>query len=267
MANAIYSITANAVNPGGIILRSVTGKYDRWCHQFHRPEPEHCSSKNTSNTNTMTVVRYLPNGSLDTSFNGTRLTTTAGPKPGDNCSYCGADYPASPSDKIVVGGSFWSANTEITGFALVRYNANGSLDTSFGTNGEVVTNIGNSGQSRISGVVVLPSGDIVAAGGTVNNGTAAFALACYTPAGVLDTTFKPGPGDPVAFTTPKGIVTTNFGNGSQRVSSFGDSRRWARKPIFWPRVTKLPPMTLLLMCWSATISTVAWIRHSAPTEW
>ena len=115
-ANAIYSITANAVNPGGIVLTSVTGKYDGGATSFIDPN-QNIVVAGTSNTNTMTVVRYLPNGSLDTSFNGTGFTTTAGPKPGDNCSYCAADYPASPSDKIVVGGSFWSANTEITGFA------------------------------------------------------------------------------------------------------------------------------------------------------
>ena len=109
-ASINYSVTANAANPGGIVLTSVTGKYDGGATSFIDPN-QNIVVAGTSNTNTMTVVRYLPNGNLDTSFNGTGSTTTAGPKPGDNWAYCAADYPASPSDKIVVGGSFLSRET------------------------------------------------------------------------------------------------------------------------------------------------------------
>ncbi len=222
-ASINYSVTANAVNPSGIVLTSVTGNEDQGAASFIDPSGNivvaGCStSAPTSPPSTpfkMGVVRYLPNGSLDTSFNGTGFTTTAAPNSGAYFAFCAADYPASPSDKIVVGGMYSNSVWE---FALVPYNANGSLDTTFGTNGQVQTKIGNGGQSQVHGVVALPNGDILAAGSTIDNNLQDFALACYTPAGVLDTTFKPGAGDPVAFTAPKGIVTTAFG-GNSRVYS------------------------------------------------
>ena len=222
-ASINYSVTANAVNPSGIVLTSVTGNEDQGAASFIDPSGNivvaGCStSAPTSPPSTpfkMGVVRYLPNGSLDTSFNGTGFTTTAAPNSGAYFAFCTADYPASPSDKIVVGGMYSNSVWE---FALVRYNANGSLDTTFGTNGQVQTKIGNGGESQVHGVLALPNGDILAAGSTIDNNIQDFALACYTPAGVLDTTFKPGAGDPVAFTAPKGIVTTAFG-GNSRVYS------------------------------------------------
>ena len=225
-AMANYSITVNPwVDPSGIVLTSMSGYDDGGSASFLDPKGNlvvaGVSTSQGLVYGKMAVVRYLPNGSLDTSFNGTGFTTTAGPSQGDYWAYCAADYPSSASDKIVVGGDFLPARGSIVWeFALTRYNANGSLDTTFGTKGEVVTDVGSSGQSHIRGVVVLPNGDIVAAGNaTGGNGVQGFALACYTPAGKLDTTFKAATGDPVAFTTPKGIVTTAFGGVNQRVDS------------------------------------------------
>ena len=266
-ASINYSVTANAVNPSGIVLTSVTGNEDQGAASFIDPSGNivvaGCStSAPTSPPSTpfkMGVVRYLPNGSLDTSFNGTGFTTTAAPMRG-HISPFAADYPASPSDKIVVGGMYSNSVWE---FALVRYNANGSLDTTFGTNGQVQTKIGNGGQSQAmaSG---LPNGDILAAGSTIDNNIQDFALACYTPAGVLDTTFKPGAGDPVAFTPPKGIVTTAFG-GNSRVYSV--AIQTGGHANLYPGLRRTRPTGLCKTCWSATTSTAVWIRRSAPTEW
>jgi uncharacterized delta-60 repeat protein len=50
------------------------------------------------------------------------------------------------------------------GNALARYNADGSLDTSFGTNGSVVSVLGADGNNQIFDVLVQPDGRIVAAG-------------------------------------------------------------------------------------------------------
>jgi uncharacterized delta-60 repeat protein len=75
-------------------------------------------------------------GDLDLTFGGTgKVITDIG----------GNDYPlavAAQSDgKIVVAG--WSFNGSSDDFAVVRYNANGTLDLSFHGTGKVTTAIGN----------------------------------------------------------------------------------------------------------------------------
>jgi uncharacterized delta-60 repeat protein len=69
--------------------------------------------------------------------------------------------------KIVVGG------TSEGDFAVARYNADGTLDTSFGDGGKVTTDLG--GADRINALVLQPDGAIAVAG----EGNAQFALARY----------------------------------------------------------------------------------------
>ena len=86
-------------------------------------------------------------------------------------------------------------------FALARYNTDGSLDTSFDTDGKVTTDFG-AGNTRASAVAVQPDGKIVAAG-EAHISTFDFALARYNADGSLDTTFD-----------TDGKVTTNFSSNS-----------------------------------------------------
>jgi uncharacterized delta-60 repeat protein len=85
-------------------------------------------------------------------------------------------------------------------FALARYNANGSLDTSFSGDGVQMTDFGDFGDRAI-GVELQADGKIVAVGRA--GGTADFALARYNTNGSLDTSFS---GD--------GKQTTDFGVGA-----------------------------------------------------
>src|SRR6185369_3808572 len=69
------------------------------------------------------VTRYNADGGLDTSFNGTgRLVTDIGTNTGDYA----YSVNVQPDGKIVVVGSSSGSN-----FAVVRYNPDGSLDTTF----------------------------------------------------------------------------------------------------------------------------------------
>ena len=206
-----YIVTADQYNPSGVVFTSVTGGCDTGCASFIDSN-QNIVVAGISNSAVINAVRYQPNGCLDTSFNGTGFTTTPGPKNYQNWAYAAADYPSAGGDKIVVGGIYLGSSTDE--FAVVRYNNNGSLDTSFGSGGEALTNIAGY-DSRVDGLVVLPNGDIVAGGAAEGLGTGGTlgiycALACYTPAGKLDTTFHPGAGDPIAFTTSKGTVTTDI---------------------------------------------------------
>ncbi len=121
------------------------------------------------------VVRYNTDGSLDTSFGGTGKVLTA--VVGDNgMALCVA---VQNDGKILVAGSS-SGN-----FAVVRYDPNGSLDTSFNGTGKVTTDFGGTAEA----VTVQSDGKIVVAGGA-NNGTSNFALARYNSDGSLDSSFS-----------------------------------------------------------------------------
>jgi len=110
-------------------------------------------------------------------------------------------------------------------FALARYNRNGTLDTSFGTNGKVTTDF-SGGNDLPSAVAVQPDGDIVVAGGATVNGRADFALARYvgsahtTQAVSLSATSLAFGKRVLGTTSPAKVVTlTNTGAGTLNVSS------------------------------------------------
>jgi uncharacterized delta-60 repeat protein len=130
------------------------------------------------------LVRYKPNGSLDTSFNGTgKVTTTIG---------SGSDIADAlvlqPDGRLAAAGE--SYNGSDWDFALARYNPDGSLDTSFKGTGKVTTAIG-SGEDVAYSLALQPDGKLVAAGDTSDNGSNfEFALARYNPGGSLDTSFN-----------------------------------------------------------------------------
>ena len=140
------------------------------------------------------LARYNPNGSLDTSFNGTGKVTTAIGS-GSAVAYA---LSRQPDGKIVVAGrSFNGANED---FALVRYSPDGSLDTSFNATGKVSTAIGQADDNAFA-VALQPDGRIVAAGSSYTGANDDFALVHYNPDGTLDSTFGTG-----------GKVTTAIGS-------------------------------------------------------
>jgi uncharacterized delta-60 repeat protein len=141
------------------------------------------------------LVRYNPNGSLDTSFdNDGKVTTDFG-----NFYDEAHDIAIQADGKIIAAGY-----VEISGgsqFALVRYNIDGSLDASFDDDGKVITPFGIDGGAF--GVVLQSNGKIVAAGVTFTDRKLDFALIRYNPNGSLDTTFN-----------GTGKVLTSLGNNS-----------------------------------------------------
>ena len=77
-------------------------------------------------------------------------------------------------------------------FALVRYNVDGTLDGTFGTDGIAVTAFVNNAQDFANSVAIQPNGKIVVAGTTYARGwytSDDFAVARYNTDGSLDTTF------------------------------------------------------------------------------
>lgn len=86
---------------------------------------------------------------------------------------------------VIVAGT---ANNNINVFCTARYLSNGSLDTSFGTNGYVLTSLGS--DMQLFAATLQPSdGKCVVAGFAIVNNVTQIALARYTTGGLLDTSF------------------------------------------------------------------------------
>jgi uncharacterized delta-60 repeat protein len=151
----------------------------------------------TTDNNDFGLARYNTNGSLDKTFSGDGKQTT------DFGSYEDARGLAIQSDgKIVVVGEFYNPESGSGDFGLARYNMNGVLDNTFGTNGKQTTDFGGSDEYA-RGLAIQSDGKIVVAGGIYNyaSGSDDFGLARYTTDGLLDNDFD---GD--------GLQITDFGS-------------------------------------------------------
>jgi len=126
-------------------------------------------------SSTFSLARYNLGGSLDFSFGNSGLVTT--------------DFSTSTTDTrdIVWGlaverdGKIIAVGQSSYNWAMARYNPDGSLDNSFGTNGLVVQSYGN----RLDDVFTLPDGKILVAGraGPITE------VARYLNNGTIDNTF------------------------------------------------------------------------------
>ncbi|HEX9928603.1 MAG TPA: FG-GAP-like repeat-containing protein [Pyrinomonadaceae bacterium] len=141
----------------------------------------------TFNTN-LVLVRYHPNGSLDTEFGNAGIVKT------NIGNVSGANAIAVQIDGKIIAAGYGEGD-----FAIVRYNPNGTLDTTFDFDGIATTLFGNGLDERINAAALQPDGKIVALGTALNyNGTFTAALARYNTDGSLDSSF--GEGGKLAFT-------------------------------------------------------------------
>ncbi len=132
------------------------------------------------------VARFLPDGSLDPTFN------PGGWTPG----YLSIDVPGSEDDfqslAILSDGRLVAAGyTYVSSAAnavLVRLDANGSLDTSFDSDGIVVQPLAN-GNDYIYAMAVDPAGRYVLVGYAQQGTSSDLSVSRYTTNGVLDLSF------------------------------------------------------------------------------
>jgi len=132
------------------------------------------------------LVRYNPDGSLDSSFGNGGEVSTEFDGLLDNVSA----VLVQPDGKIIAVGAASSAITSFD-FALVRYLSNGTIDTTFGSAGKVRTDFGGSNIDMAFATALQPDGKIVAAGTNTDatGSKVTFAIARYNANGTLDTTF------------------------------------------------------------------------------
>lgn len=127
------------------------------------------------------LVRYNPDGSLDTTFSGDGIVTTNW-----TLRSIFSRIALQPDGKIVVAGLFEPSQGDFR-FAIWRYNTDGSLDTSFGGGTVFVDSLESS--AGASAVAIQPDGKIVASGTRSTGNPSEAVVARLHPNGSLDTSF------------------------------------------------------------------------------
>jgi len=151
----------------------------------------------TSINRSWALLRYYPDGSLDTTFGNNGITMTDFGPDADQ-----AYGIALQSDgKIVAAGrkgiQFYPTEQRKGNVALARYTVDGVLDTTFGTGGKVVNDFGQGLESYAITLMIQPDDKIVIAGASSYE----FLVARYSANGALDMSFG-----------GNGYVLANFSN-------------------------------------------------------
>ena len=211
---------------------------------------------NNGSNDDFIVTRYNQDGTIDLTF-GTNGVTIIPVGPTFDVAICVA---IQDDGKIIVAG--YVIGTDSNDFGLARVNSDGTIDSTFGTDGRVITPIGDQ-QDYLTAIKIQSDGKIVAVGypqgGDVNLYDAM--IVRYLSNGELDNSFGNG-----------GIITTDFNGGAdafndvtiQRdgkiiVAGYTNNKVSLRKEIFLVRynvdgsldtsfdgtgmVTKLVPLT------------------------
>jgi uncharacterized delta-60 repeat protein len=163
--------------------------------------------------------RWVPSsaGFLDTSFGAPNGYVITNPNPPNQAG--ASAFAVQPDGKIVDAGG--AANSRgYASFAILRYNADGSLDNSFGSGGIVLTNLNKlTHGAGFGGAALQSDGKIVAAGSQLLSATPIgtqydweWVLARYNANGTLDTTFGGG-------RHPTGIVQLNLTSGADTAAA------------------------------------------------
>ncbi len=149
------------------------------------------------------LSRFATDGTPDVLFSSGTITAS----PGTGAVL--ADIAILPNGKILVAGTTNMTNSVTNSDVFImQYNADGTLDTTFGTNGIMITDDGNNGVETATGLAVQTVQQdwkiVVAATFNPTTGstqTKDFALFRYNADGTEDTTFGNG----------HGMVHTDFG--------------------------------------------------------
>jgi len=188
--------------PNGYVLTNVTGNDDADPNIVIQPDGKIVIAGECDDPDVFCLVRYNPDGSLDTTGFGAPngYVTTDITADDDEV----RDLALQSDGKLVVAGECDGPNE----FCIARYNSDGSLDTDFGCatpgtcNGYTTTVItfNDEGES----VAIQTNGKIVMAGECASDDE--FCAARYNSNGTLDTT---------GFGAPNGFVSYN-------ITAFGD---------------------------------------------
>jgi uncharacterized delta-60 repeat protein len=134
------------------------------------------------------LMRLSSNGSLDTSFGNQGEVRTSFPS-----TTVASQIVVQPDGKIVLaGGAGVQGRKYVAALDLARYNADGSLDTSFGSQGRVVTSFSNSLPGEVlsaQSLLLQANGELIVVADVDIGGSSEGIMARYNTNGSLDTSF------------------------------------------------------------------------------
>jgi len=132
------------------------------------------------------IARYNSNGSLDTTFNA------SGVVPGLVLTDFGGIDTANAVKIDSTGRIIVAGRANASEFAVACYNPDGTLDTTFGTNGKATVDIASTVYEAVSAIAIDYNDNIIIAGQGRNNEIDKkyeFVLTQFTSSGILDTGF------------------------------------------------------------------------------
>ena len=148
----------NTFGASGIVTTAFAGSNNSFAELVLQPDGKIIVAGHTqSSTSTdFLLLRFLPNGTLDNTFDGDGIVITPAGTAGDYA----VDVALQPDGKIVAGGRGFFSNID---FAIVRYNTDGSLDNTFDSDGIAYVTIGIAADD-LQAIAIQPDGKIVAVG-------------------------------------------------------------------------------------------------------
>ncbi|MAP55231.1 T9SS type A sorting domain-containing protein [Altibacter sp.] len=140
------------------------------------------SSYNGNNAD-FAIARLHPDGSYDTTFNGSGRVRT------DIANNVDGAYSVSlfENGKLLLVGITLTSQPQQKNLAMVLYNANGTIDTTFGVEGKVIMPIGT--ELLVYDAEIDMEGRILIVGEAFDGNTQNMFITRYLPNGILDTTF------------------------------------------------------------------------------
>jgi uncharacterized delta-60 repeat protein len=170
-------------------------------------------STNTTTRSDMVVVRYTPDGSLDTTFNGTGIRRI------DFGRYDYGSAVALYGDRIVVAGTGTNLASGHYDFSVARLLSDGELDTSFGGTGMVQTDLTGNPLNNDAATAVSTVGGYITVAGIANFGFGAVVDGSgFVPLGGSNADFG------VVRYDYYGNLVSFFGNGTGKVTTdFGSN--------------------------------------------
>lgn len=171
---------------GGIVTTNINGHFDEAFGIALQPDGKILAAGYAHNGSDedFAVVRYLPNGTPDNSF-GTNGHVVV---PIGNGSDEAMAVLVQPDGKIVLAGYAYSGTTN-SDYAVLRLLANGTIDSSFGTNGMVMTDF-SYGPDYAFTAALQADGKILVAGAASDAPNGNVGIVRYNTNGTLDNTFN-----------------------------------------------------------------------------
>jgi uncharacterized delta-60 repeat protein len=211
------------------------------------------------------LVRYNGNGSLDNGFGSFgRIATDIAGASAD----VGLALKIQADGRIVVAGyTLIGANHDV---ALARYNANGSLDTSFDGDGKLTTSIGLGTDYAVT-LALQSDGRILVAGAATIGSNSDLALVRYEPNGALDHSYGFGGKALVDFEggTDAGYALAFDASGRAVVAGEANARLGVARvlgdgTVDVPAVSVLPATSLLRVSPNPTAGVQTFVVSVAP---